>query len=96
MILEVFTPGYNKARFDGGELFSMMGGGGTNAQNLVRLIEVMCKNIYAMEAVIAREGPETISAFIAEPILGASAGAAVPPEDYNRRAREICTQLLAQ
>jgi hypothetical protein len=45
-----------------------------------------------LEAVIAHEGPDTISAFIAEPILGASAGAAVPPEDYNRRAREICTK----
>jgi adenosylmethionine-8-amino-7-oxononanoate aminotransferase len=45
-----------------------------------------------LEAVIQREQPETIAAFIAEPILGASAGAAVPPEDYNRRAREICTK----
>jgi adenosylmethionine-8-amino-7-oxononanoate aminotransferase len=45
-----------------------------------------------LEAVIQREKPETIAGFIAEPILGASAGAAVPPEDYNRRAREICTK----
>jgi len=45
-----------------------------------------------LEAVILREGPETVAAFIAEPILGASAGAAVPPEDYARRAREICTR----
>ncbi len=33
-----------------------------------------------------------MAAFIAEPILGASAGAAVPPEDYARRAREICSR----
>jgi len=45
-----------------------------------------------LEAVILREGPETVAAFIAEPILGASAGAAVPPEDYLRRVREICTR----
>ena len=31
-----------------------------------------------------------MAAFLAEPILGASAGAAVPPEDYPRRVREIC------
>jgi adenosylmethionine-8-amino-7-oxononanoate aminotransferase len=43
-----------------------------------------------LEALIHREGPETVSALIAEPVLGASAGAAVPPEDYLRRAREIC------
>jgi hypothetical protein len=45
-----------------------------------------------LENVIVREGPETVSAVIAEPILGASAGAAVPPEDYARRARQICTR----
>jgi len=45
-----------------------------------------------LEAVIRREGAETIAAYIAEPILGASAGAAVPPEEYARRAREICSR----
>jgi adenosylmethionine-8-amino-7-oxononanoate aminotransferase len=43
-----------------------------------------------LETVIAREGARTIAAFIAEPILGASAGAAVPPDDYTRRVRETC------
>jgi hypothetical protein len=43
-----------------------------------------------LEAVILREGPETVAAYIAEPVIGASAGAAVPPDDYARRAREIC------
>jgi hypothetical protein len=43
-----------------------------------------------VEAVIEREGPETVAAVIAEPILGASAGAAVPPEEYGGRLREIC------
>jgi adenosylmethionine-8-amino-7-oxononanoate aminotransferase len=45
-----------------------------------------------LESVILREGPDTVAAFVAEPIIGASAGAAVPPDDYARRAREICTQ----
>jgi adenosylmethionine-8-amino-7-oxononanoate aminotransferase len=43
-----------------------------------------------LETVIAREGARTVAAFIAEPILGASAGAAVPPDDYTRRVRETC------
>ena len=43
-----------------------------------------------LEAVVLREGPDTVAAYIAEPIIGASAGAAVPPDDYARRAREIC------
>jgi adenosylmethionine-8-amino-7-oxononanoate aminotransferase len=43
-----------------------------------------------LEAVIRREGADTVAAYIAEPIIGASAGAAAPPEDYARRAREIC------
>jgi len=45
-----------------------------------------------LEAVIAREGPDTVAAYIAEPIIGASAGAAVPPEDYARRTRQICNE----
>lgn len=45
-----------------------------------------------LEGVIRREGAETVSALIAEPIIGASAGAGVPPEDYARRAREICSR----
>lgn len=43
-----------------------------------------------LEAVIAREGPETVSAFIAEPVIGASAAAAVPPAEYGPRVRETC------
>jgi adenosylmethionine-8-amino-7-oxononanoate aminotransferase len=45
-----------------------------------------------IEAVVAHEGAETIAAYLAEPILGASAAAAVPPEEYARRAREICSR----
>jgi adenosylmethionine-8-amino-7-oxononanoate aminotransferase len=45
-----------------------------------------------LEAVIAREGADTIAAFLAEPVLGASAGAAVPPDDYLRKTRETCAR----
>jgi adenosylmethionine-8-amino-7-oxononanoate aminotransferase len=44
----------------------------------------------ALEATIRAEGPETVAAFIAEPVVGASAGAVVPPPDYYRMVSEIC------
>ncbi len=42
-----------------------------------------------LEAAILREGPETVAAFIAEPIQGAG-GVIVPPDDYFKRIRDIC------
>ena len=44
----------------------------------------------ALEAAIIREDPETVAAFIAEPVGGSSTGASVPPPEYFRRVREIC------
>lgn len=44
-----------------------------------------------LEEAILREGPETVAAFIAEPIMGAG-GVIVPPDDYFPRVREICTR----
>ena len=44
----------------------------------------------ALEEAIRAEGPETIAAFIAEPVGGSSTGATVPPPEYFRRVREIC------
>ena len=44
-----------------------------------------------LEEIILREGPETVAAFIAEPIQGAG-GLIVPPEDYFPRVQEICRQ----
>lgn len=39
---------------------------------------------------IEREGPESVLAFVLEPVGGASTGALVPPEGYMQRVREIC------
>ena len=43
-----------------------------------------------LEQVIVREGPETIAAFIAEPVVGAAGGALVPPASYWPQVAEIC------
>jgi adenosylmethionine-8-amino-7-oxononanoate aminotransferase len=44
----------------------------------------------ALEAAIERAGPETVAAFIAEPVGGSSTGAAVPRAEYFVTIREIC------
>ncbi len=43
----------------------------------------------ALEQAILREGPDTVAAFIAEPVMGAG-GVIVPPPSYFPRVREIC------
>lgn len=47
---------------------------------------------HALEEAILLEGPENVAAFIAEPVVGASAGAVSPPSEYFRIIREICNQ----
>ena len=44
-----------------------------------------------LEAMILREGPETIAAFIAEPITGAS-GVIVPPPGYYQKVQAVLTK----
>lgn len=44
-----------------------------------------------LEETILREGPDTVAAFIAEPVQGAG-GIIVPPDDYFPRVREICAK----
>jgi len=43
-----------------------------------------------LEAEIERLGPETVMAFIAEPVVGATAGAVPAVPGYLKRIREIC------
>src|SRR5690606_25515592 len=43
-----------------------------------------------LEEAIQREGPQTIAAFIFEPVVGAAGGCVPAPDGYARRVREIC------
>jgi len=43
-----------------------------------------------LEEAILREGPETVAAFIVEPVQGGGGGILIPQADYFRRIREIC------
>jgi len=55
--------------------------GESEAEFLQRLVD-------DLEQMIQREGPETIAAFIAEPIMGAG-GVVVPPENYFPRVQQV-------
>lgn len=46
----------------------------------------------AFARVIETEGPDTIAAFLAEPINGSSGGAIVPPDDYWPAIRALCDE----
>src|SRR6266545_4923413 len=43
-----------------------------------------------LERAILEAGPETVAAFIAEPVGGATLGAAVPPDDYWPAVADVC------
>lgn len=43
-----------------------------------------------LERTIKYEGPDAVAAFLAEPVVGATAGALVPKDGYWQRIREIC------
>ena len=44
----------------------------------------------ALEEKLVELGPETVIAFVAEPIVGATAGAVTPAPGYFKKIREIC------
>jgi hypothetical protein len=44
----------------------------------------------ALEELIVAEGPESVAAFIAEPIVGAAAPGVTPPAGYYETIRQIC------
>jgi adenosylmethionine-8-amino-7-oxononanoate aminotransferase len=50
--------------------------------------DLECANV--LERTLKYEGPASVSAFIAEPVVGATAGALVPRDGYWQRIREIC------
>src|SRR6184192_382086 len=45
-----------------------------------------------LEAEFQRLGPDTVAAFIAEPVVGATAGCVPPPEGYFQAVRDICNR----
>jgi adenosylmethionine-8-amino-7-oxononanoate aminotransferase len=45
-----------------------------------------------LRTVICQEGPENVAAFIAEPIIGTSMSAVVPPPEYYPIVRRICDE----
>jgi len=44
----------------------------------------------ALDAAIREAGAETVACFIAEPVAGATLGAAVPPDDYWPAVQDVC------
>jgi adenosylmethionine-8-amino-7-oxononanoate aminotransferase len=46
-----------------------------------------------LEKTILYEGPDSVSAFLAEPIVGATAGALVPRDGYFQKIKEICDRF---
>lgn len=49
-----------------------------------------CECADELEKTILYEGPDSVSAFIVEPVVGATAGALVPKDGYFQKIREIC------
>jgi adenosylmethionine-8-amino-7-oxononanoate aminotransferase len=45
-----------------------------------------------LEAEFQRLGPDTVAAFLAEPVVGATSGAVTAPDGYFRAVREICNR----
>ena len=60
------------------------GAGLTDAEFVARLVD-------DLEQLIQAEGPETIGAMVAEPVMGAG-GVIVPPEGYYQAIREVLTR----
>ncbi len=50
--------------------------------------EVACAS--ELERILEREGPGSVAAFVAEPVVGSTAGAVVPQPEYWPRVAEIC------
>jgi len=62
--------------------------GETDAQYLDRLID-------ELDAEFQRLGPDTVTAFLAEPVVGATTGCVTALPGYFRRVREICDRYGA-
>lgn len=49
-----------------------------------------CQCALELERKIKYEGPDTVAAFVMEPITGTTAAAVAPPKKYMQKVREIC------
>src|SRR6202012_2250684 len=58
--------------------------GESEEQSATRLAE-------ELDALIVKEGPETVAAFIAEPVMGAG-GVIVPPQTYFEKIGAVCSK----
>jgi len=47
-------------------------------------------HVDALEKQVREAGPETVACFVAEPVVGATLGAAIPPDDYWPGVQEVC------
>ena len=54
------------------------------------MVEYGCRVADELDAKIRDLGAENVIGFVAEPVVGATAGALVPPPNYFKRIREIC------
>src|SRR6266702_2007241 len=52
--------------------------------------DFVARLVAELEAEFQRLGPGSVAAFIAEPVVGATAGCVPPPEGYFKAVREIC------
>ncbi len=49
-----------------------------------------CQCAKELERKIKYEGPDTVAAFVMEPVTGTTAAAVIPPQKYMKKVREIC------
>src|SRR6478736_3997573 len=54
--------------------------------------DFVARLVAELEAEFQRLGPDTVAAFIAEPVVGATAGCVPAPEGYFRAVRDICNR----
>jgi adenosylmethionine-8-amino-7-oxononanoate aminotransferase len=54
--------------------------------------DFVARLVAELEAEFQRLGPDTVAAFVAEPVVGATAGCVPAPEGYFRSVRDICNR----
>ena len=83
--------------YHGSTLATLSAGGHTSRRSgyeplLAEWPKVPWNDATALAGAIEAAGPDTVAAFIAEPVIGAAAGALVAPPDYWPTVREICDE----